>query len=508
MTLAGRSSGGIVAGYALLLAAWVLCAAPFSAPDEWSHYLRAVGIGEGHLLGEPVASFHDPALTPAQEAWVAQAVRAVKVPAGLSPDGYGCNAFHAEASAACIERIPPPPAVPVVRNVVTGTYQPAAFLLPGFLVKLAKTPPGALSLARAANALTCLALLALALAAISGPSLPGFLLALTPMAIYLAASLNPTGPEVAAAVAFGVGLLALGRDRAPMAWPTVAIGGASLCLCRSLGPLFVFLIAPCALLCSLPGALAKIRSAPRSAAFTAAAIGLAAAANRLWEARYGPKLRFPRSEPAAIALREAARSYPEWLREGIGVFQYTDSSMPLAAYLLWSFLVAAAIALALWRGTGRERWALLLAILLALSVPLLLEAFVLRPIGWVVQGRHVLPVAIIVPLVAGEIVGRHADRLDRRLFAAFCAGVCFVCSALQIVAVYADAHRSAVGSSGSWFFPFHPAWSPPAGFWLPLATALAGSVILATSAERSTRVAEGGAGERQGSISAPRPRHS
>ena len=496
MALASRTSGGIVAGYALLLAAWVLCAAPFSAPDEWSHYLRAIGIGEGHLVGERVANFHDPALTPAQQAWVAQAVRAVKVPPGLSPDGYGCNAFHPEVPAACISKIPPPSAVPVVRIAVNGTYAPFAFVLPGLLLRLANTPPGALSLARAANALTCLVLLALAVCVTSRASLPGLLLSVTPMAVYLAASLNPSGPEVAAAVAFGAGVLALERDRAPMAWTTVALGGAALCLCRSLGPLFVLLIAACALLCSLRGALENVRAAPRRAAVAALAIGLGAAANRLWEARYGPELRFPRMEPAWIALRQAARSYPEWLREAIGVFQYTDSSMPGAVYLLWSFLALAAIALALWLGTARERSALLLAILLALAVPLLLEAFALRPIGWVVQGRHVLPVAVIVPLVAGEIVGRHAHRLDRGLFAASCAAVCFACPAVQMVALYADARRSAVGSRGSWLFPFHPAWSPQVGLWLPLAIALAGSVILAVSAER------------QAAVSAPRSRHS
>ena len=39
--------------YALLMASWIVGNPPYGGPDEWSHYLRAVGLGHGQLLGTP-----------------------------------------------------------------------------------------------------------------------------------------------------------------------------------------------------------------------------------------------------------------------------------------------------------------------------------------------------------------------------------------------------------------------------------------------------------------------
>ena len=67
--IAPRGPKAVVAGYALLILAWVFSTPPFSGPDEWAHYLRAVGVSEGQVLGAPVDSFRDQHLTPDQEAW-------------------------------------------------------------------------------------------------------------------------------------------------------------------------------------------------------------------------------------------------------------------------------------------------------------------------------------------------------------------------------------------------------------------------------------------------------
>src|ERR1700682_3839056 len=43
-----------VAAYGLLLLAWLLSIPPFSAPDEWAHYLRVLGLAQGTWIGEKV----------------------------------------------------------------------------------------------------------------------------------------------------------------------------------------------------------------------------------------------------------------------------------------------------------------------------------------------------------------------------------------------------------------------------------------------------------------------
>ena len=39
--------------YAMLVVAWIFGSPPFAAPDEWWHYMRAVSIGHGQLVGKP-----------------------------------------------------------------------------------------------------------------------------------------------------------------------------------------------------------------------------------------------------------------------------------------------------------------------------------------------------------------------------------------------------------------------------------------------------------------------
>src|SRR3982750_1223185 len=86
----------VSASYALLMAAWVVGNPPPSAPDEWSHYLRAVSLGHGQLLGtasgregaraivgQTRPPFLDDKTYEDELAWVAQNTRKVQLPAGL-----------------------------------------------------------------------------------------------------------------------------------------------------------------------------------------------------------------------------------------------------------------------------------------------------------------------------------------------------------------------------------------------------------------------------------------
>src|SRR5205823_2271597 len=128
------------------------------------------------------------------------------------------------------------------------------------------------------------------------------------------------------------------------------------------------------------------------------------------------------------------------------------------------------------RGMMRDRLALLCAAGAAIATPVLLHAFVLRPIGWALQGRHVLPLFVVAPLIAGEIAARRTAALhrSRRAWVAAIAAV----AAVQLVALYSDAHRSAVGVTGSWLFPLTAEWSPPSGWLLVLALGLCGACLI------------------------------
>src|SRR3954471_20758844 len=93
----------VFASYALLVAAWIVGNPPAAAPDEWSHYLRAVSLGHGQLLGTPYGReggmaivgqtrppFLDEKTYEDEVAWVAQNTRKVHIPAGLTPGWFRC----------------------------------------------------------------------------------------------------------------------------------------------------------------------------------------------------------------------------------------------------------------------------------------------------------------------------------------------------------------------------------------------------------------------------------
>jgi hypothetical protein len=455
------SASRVAAAYACLMLAWTVTVPPFSAPDEWSHYLRALGIAHGTLLGEHVDGFHDANLTPAQEAWVAQTVRWTEVPPGMAPDGFACNAFRPMLSASCANQVPPPPRETARRLTVNGTYQPAAYLLPALALRAASGPVSGLIVARLASALACFALLAAA-AWVLRPDLTGTIVAVTPMALFIGSALNPSGLEIAGAVALTAGLLAVGRGNASGApWWVAAAGGAGLCLSRSLGPIWLALIGVECLAMTPTGLLwSEIR--------------LAAALNRAWEAAYGPHLSGVRTERIAVALWQSLRSLPRWFREQVGVYQYLDAPMPGFAYWIWAGAVAVLVFAALRVAARRERFALAISIAAALAVPVLLEAFAMRPIGWAVQGRHVMPLSVAVPIIAGEILVRNRRTLPR-----IGGAIAVLCAAVHLVGIYSDGRRSAVGMAGSWLFPLDPQWSPLLGWWPWLFVAAAGGAFMA-----------------------------
>jgi hypothetical protein len=495
-----------VAGYGLLLLSWLLSIPPFSSPDEWAHYLRAIGLAQGSWIGQKVAHYDLPDMPTDKLDFLRQTVRAVRVPAGMSPLGYACQAQHPDQSARCNDAVTPFPKESEQLTVV-GVYPPTFYLVPALLVRVASTPLAALRILRGAGALTCLFLLMLALlcaydaASGGGCSLLGVAIAATPMVLFLGASLTPSGPEIFAGIAFGTSLLRLLRDdESPPRWIYVvaAFAGTSLALARSLGAFWValYLFGFVAV-----GGISKLRSlwavdrAPLLA--LAVTLALACGGNRLWEAAYGARVHV---NVAASLIEEMIRSrllLAEWIKEAVGNFQYLDTPMPSFAYNLYALAFALLAMSALWRATSREGLMFAFCALSVVLVPLALYCAVVQSTGFGLQGRYILPFVVIAPLLAGELLRRHWSTMHWLLRAATLGSVVLVIF-LQFVGVYANGRRSAVGLKGPRIFVLHPEWSPPGGWPLCLALAVSGCALLAWALAAGCRVAPPAAAVRRG----------
>ena len=153
-------------------------------------------------------------------------------------------------SAKCLDAWPTP-ATPTEQYIATGTYQPLPYLLPAAVARLPLGPVGVSRLMRLAKALICVGLLALAIALLRAPPLgslayAGLVVALTPMTLFLMASLNPSGVEIIASVAFISSLLRLARDAPEPArwiWAAMGVSGFVLALSRTPAPSWIVISA-------------------------------------------------------------------------------------------------------------------------------------------------------------------------------------------------------------------------------------------------------------------------
>ncbi len=481
----------LVLAYLVLITAWVGANPPGAAPDEPAHYIKALGAGGGDLVGTPTPpGLEDEAQglsaeTPRQRAWQEKTSRLVEVPPSLSaPPELDCNAHLTEVSSACRSSGQPPPQ-PSVQPTYVGTYQPYLYLAPGWAARLAANVDDAMLLARAVSAALVIVLLALAVLASWEPevgtaSLLGLLLALSPMVIFLASAVSASGAEVAGGVCYLAALLRLTRRAppTPATWLGLALGGAVLSLSRSLGPAWVVLgamVLPLAL--GVPRSVAVLRDGGRRALVAGGVIGLAVGVSLGWELTHQVH---PETDIATVldGIVLAVGELPDIYRQQVGVFGWLDTELPIEGYLAWSVGLAVVVVLAVVLGTARQRMVLAVLTLASAGLSVAVSAGLIRPTGFGMQARYVMPLTVVVPLFAADIVRSQWARARSRVTTGLLWLAVGAVAGVQFVAWYANARRQAVGTAGPKLFLEVAEWAPRLG-WLPwMVLALMGSALL------------------------------
>jgi hypothetical protein len=186
---------------------------------------------------------------------------------------------------------------------------------------------------------------------------------------------------------------------------------------------------------------------------------------------------------SGASVRDSIGFLPELLREWVGVFGSLDTrpspwlALPIAAAL------AALLAWAFARCGPRIRAAVALLALAAVVLPLTLDATVLWFTGFALQGRHVMALAVMAPILAGaalDVRGTAAGRATKWAFAGIWA-------ATQVAYWLVNVHRHAVGEAASWsFLGAQPAWLPgPVALWLGVTALGAATAAWALAASPS-----------------------
>ncbi len=369
----------------------------------------------------------------------------------------------------------------------TGDYPPLPYLLPAVALSSASGWSSGLWLSRALSASACLAFILLAIAALwsgSGWSLLGPLVAITPMVLFVSSVINPTGLEATAGIAFASAGLRIVREREnspAWTWVLLACSGAVTALAWQLGPIFV--VIDLAVLAALLGRTqireVLARSRRRSGTVTLmliAALGLDVS----WAAISGFSHSTFQVAPVAYGLRLGIAQLRRLPRDAVGVFGWHTVPMPSVFYSVWLLLVATILIGALLLGNRRERILVTAVTVLGLVMPVLFYAWVYRFSEFPLQGRYMLPLLALTPLVAGEVISRTSDRMPARTSKWLLAAAVASVAAVQLVAWWTSARAAAARQSYTWFMA-HATWTPPLGWWPWVGMAIAGSAAIAAS---------------------------
>ena len=223
------------------VAAWTFASPLGSGPDEPAHLVRAVSLVRGQLVGKDL-----PHPTSTQKSTVI--VRVPEVFASLETH-VGCFQYKSAVPAGCQRPLNGSSHVVSVETYV-GRYPPFYYALVG-LPTLALVSVKGIYAARLVSGALAAAMLALAVTSLrrcrGAPLLAGGVaLAVTPMVLYLAAVVSPSGLEIASAISAWTAAMALASQRpADVNASVVGALGVSLSvliLTRALAPLWVFFI--------------------------------------------------------------------------------------------------------------------------------------------------------------------------------------------------------------------------------------------------------------------------
>jgi hypothetical protein len=471
-----RPLGLIALALVLLGVAWSMSSPAFSVPDESSHYLRAMEIADGELLG-PKAKYPAVGIPAAEYAFASHDTRAVYVRAGLSPGNMGCANGKPDLHG-CIEVTP------------TGDYYPVAYLLPAVALKLANNANTALWWSRILSLAPCLALIIAGLIALWDAdvwSIAGALAALTPMVLFVCSILNPSGLEIAANFAFVASALRVTRRpvRAPrFAWGLFAISGALTLISYQSGPVSAIACLAIALgLLGADGARAFFAANRRRLIHLDWLFVVALVAWVLYSKGSGVAHTQISLTPFWDSLNQGLGALNAVWDDAVGTFGSLTVPLPSLARWLWWIGIAALVITALIVGNRRDRLVVGTTVLLVLLYPILFFAWAYRLSGYGLQGRQILPILMLIPLVSGEIVHRRLvrHRLPRSVRAIASVGLAGI-AVFQVYAWWYDGRVSA-GAPGTTRFWAHAQWVPPLGWapWVVLA-GLGGFALVAAGA--------------------------
>jgi Predicted membrane protein (DUF2142) len=479
--LPGARSLMLLVGFLLLMGAWAMSSPPGVAPDEPSHFAKTYALGRGDVFGEKIKKTEIPAEYAAfgTEQWQRDRLvfeaRYFRVPAKAIPSWGYCVLYKLTTTPNTCAKPTPAPNGKMLSS--HGAYQPFLYLVPALFTRLFPSNPGAFYGARFGVILSALAFVWFGLSRSfrrrNHLVILATVLAITPSLLFWSSSVATGGIEAATSFCFTV--LLLDEDRTRANHIMLFASGVALALTRSTGPILVAIIVVLALLLRGRTALSRGRRKVNLAGWLT--VGSACVVSAVWER----KEKYPAHFPAHVTLKDFTGQMSElpWLfRQATSVFGAVDVVVSLYLHWIWATLLLMVLGFAFFMGTRRQRLTLALALFMVPVLTTAMGVYLMKPTGFGMQGRFVLPLGVIVPAVAASIISSGRDELKNveprtmPRFAILLVGL------VQLAALFANSRRYAVGTAGPMFFLEHPMWGPRLGWTVVLGLGVLGSALV------------------------------
>ncbi len=352
-----------------------------------------------------------------------------------------------------------------------GRYPPLYYLIVG-LPSLVFSSTFGMHLMRLVSALLSALFLATALdAAAAARRRPllvwGVAAATTPMAMWLSATVNPSGLEIASAICLwtsgSVLVLGEGGERLGRPLARAAVSATVLVQMRGLSLLWLAMILALLLACCPRDRLRAIAT-ERAAPAWGALVGTSCVFAIWWLARYDPlavlALDVPPHGTSGWSIAGTAFGETNWLlHQMVGLLGSGDTPAPPVTFWGWLALVVVLAVLGCRRGPRRAVCSLAGLVAFVVLVPVAIETAEAGTVGFIWQGRYTLPLAVGVPILAAAMGSRSDGRLRVRRSSSLMLATVIVLAQASMFAV--TLRRYTVGLSrdasllgGGWQPPF------------------------------------------------------
>jgi hypothetical protein len=465
-----------------------------AGPDEATQVIKAAAVARGELYGRPLPPVHGK-----DSAYVE--VTVPKAFAMLNEETWNCFGYHDQVPDSCKSALASG-GRPTRVATYAGRYPPLYYLLVGW--PSIPFPSGSgIHLMRIVSAFVSSLFLAAAFEIASRCTrsrlfLAGVAVAATPVVVFLAGVVNPSGLEIASAITTWVAALALaggdlppGLHRRTVTW--LGVSAATLVEVRGMSVLWLLAVVGVFLIVVDPERFAVLVRDHLVRRWSVAV--LASAGFGFWwvlahhSNALVPGTPIPKDwDFGRIVIAELGTT-PLLVSEMIGRVGWLDVTAP--PFTLWTWLGLAVLlgALALASARRRDVVALCLVTVGAVLAPVVLRIPEARSAGLIGQGKDILPFVVAVPVLAAWSAGRRSE-LDPAIADRILWFVGAGAALAGLAAFLQSLRRFEVGASGPIDF-LKGQWRPPIALPLLAVLSMAVFVLYGAWIARSTRAFSG-----------------